>query len=69
MRVAVLEKDSVSTGDIDFSSLDMAAKTEYFDKIDAGTLERIFAEFDGIVVNKTKIDGRLLKKSVKLNLI
>ncbi len=69
MRVAVLEKDSVSTGDIDFSSLDMAAKTEYFDKTDAGTLERIFAEFDGIVVNKTKIDGRLLKKSGKLKYI
>ena len=69
MKVAVLERDSVTADDIDFSVLESVAKIDYFSVNDRQTLEMIFRDYDGIVINKTQIDSELIGKSGKLRYI
>lgn len=69
MKIAVLERDSVTIGDIDFTHLESVADISYFGKVDKNDVVRVVSEYDGIIVNKTVIDENVIKECPKLRYI
>lgn len=69
MKIAVLEKSSVTNGDIDFSFLDSVAEITYYDQIDSSEIIKTISDFDGIIINKTIIDKNVIDSSHKLRYI
>ena len=65
MKIAVLEKSSVTNGDIDFSFLDSVAEITYYDQIDSSEIIKTISDFDGIIINKTIIDKNVIDLSHK----
>lgn len=69
MRIAVLERDSVTNGDIDFSLLEKAAEIEYYGRIDKENVIDTVKAYDGIIVNKTVIDRNVIDACPRLRYI
>ena len=66
MRIAILERDSVTNGDIDFSMLEGAAHIDYYGRIDKDKVIETVKDYDGIIVNKTVIDKAVIDACPKL---
>ena len=69
MKIAVLEKSSVTNGDIDFSILNSVADVTYYDHVDSNEVVKTISDFDGIIINKTVIDKNVIDLSYKLRYI
>lgn len=69
MKVAVLEKDSVTNGDVDFSALENAAEIDYYGRVDKEKVIETVKNYDGIIVNKTVIDKTVINACPKLKYI
>jgi len=69
MKIAVLERDSVTNGDIDFSLLENAADIDYYARIDKDKVIETVKNYDGIIVNKTVIDRTVIDACPKLKYI
>ncbi len=69
MKIAVLERDSVTIGDMDFSALEAVADITYYGKVDKENVIKTIIDYDGIIVNKTVIDENVIKSCPKLRYI
>lgn len=69
MKIGVLEKKSVTNGDIDFSSLEAVCDVEYYDSISKEGVIRTVRKYDGIIVNKTVIDRNVINNCPNLRYI
>ncbi len=69
MKIAVLERDSVTIGDIDFSLLESVADITYYGKIDNNKLIKTIYDYDGIIVNKTPVNKTVINSSPNLKYI
>lgn len=69
MKIAVLERDSVTARDIDFSYLESVAEITYYGRVDKNDVIKTIFDYDGIIVNKTVIDENVIKSCPKLQYI
>ena len=70
MKLAVLEKTSVTVGDIDFSSLENAASVDYYpDKLEGQLLIDTLQGYDGVIINKTVINKNVINACPQLKYI
>ncbi len=69
MKIAVLERDSVTVGDIDFTYLESVANITYYGRVDKNDVAKAISDYDGIIVNKTVIDENVIKLYPKLRYI
>ena len=69
MKIAVLEKDSVSRGDIDFSRLESVAEIDYFGRVDKDKVIETVNGYDGIIINKTVIDRAVIDSCPSLKYV
>ena len=53
MKIVVLERDSVTKGDIDYSALNAVADVTYYGGIPEGNIATVIGDSDGVIVNKT----------------
>ena len=69
MKIAVLERDSVTIDDVDFSYLESVANVTYFGRVDKKDVINTIIDYDGIIINKTVIDENVIKSCPKLRYI
>ena len=69
MKIGVLERASVTKGDIDFSLLESVADIEYYDRVDKANVIDVCQKYDGIVINKTVIDKNVIELCPNLKYI
>ena len=69
MKLVVLERDSVTKGDIDFSSLDSVAKVTYYDGVSEDNVIKAIGDSDGVIINKTVITDEIIKSCPNLKYI
>jgi glycerate dehydrogenase len=69
MKIAVLERDSVTVGDVDFSYLESVADITYYGRIEKEKVIDVVREYDGIIVNKTVIDENVIKSCPNLRYV
>lgn len=69
MKVVVFEKDSVTKGDIDYSCLDKVANVTYYGEMPTSNVEVLIGDADGVMVNKTVIDGEIMDKCPNLKYV
>ena len=70
MKLVVLEKSSVSIGDIDYSALNACADVTYFETL--GDVEQVVSaigDADGVIVNKTQITGEVMDRCPNLKYV
>lgn len=60
MKIGVLEKASVTAGDIDLSFLESVADITYYDRVEPCDVISECQKYDGIVINKTVIDKNVI---------
>lgn len=61
MKIVVFERDSVTKGDIDYSSLDSVAQVTYYGSMPEGNVCSLIGDADGVIVNKTPITASVIK--------
>lgn len=69
MNIVVLEKDSVTEGDIDYSALDKVAKVTYHNFVPGEILASVIGDSDGVIVNKTNITSEIFQKCKNLKYV
>ena len=69
MKVVVFEKDSVTKGDIDYSCLDKVANVTYYGEMPTSNVDVLIGDADGVMVNKTVIDGEIMDKCPNLKYV
>ena len=69
MKLVVLERDSVTKGDIDFSSLDSVATVTYYDGVSDDNVVNAIGDNDGVIINKTVITDEIIKSCPNLKYI
>ena len=69
MKIVVLERSSVTKGDIDYSKLDSVADIVYYDDVDDNKVIETIGDADGVIVNKTQITKEILDKCPNLKYV
>lgn len=69
MNIVVLEKDSVTEGDIDYSALDKVASVTYYNFVPDEILASVIGDSDGVIVNKTNITSEIFQKCKNLKYV
>lgn len=68
-KVVILEKDTLSNGDVDFSKFYSLGDVAFYDTIKGDDLKRAIADAEMVLINKTKYDEELFNASKKLRYI
>lgn len=69
MKIGVLEKASVTRGDVDTSLLESVAEVTYYDRVEPCDVITECQKYDGIVINKTVIDKNVIDSCPSLKYI
>ncbi len=69
MKVVVLERDSVTKGDIDYSLLDSVAEVTYHGVVEQENVAEIIGDAEGVIVNKTLITEEIMEKCSNLKYV
>lgn len=63
MKIVILDKCTVTKGDVDLSSLERFGKVEYYDLLPKDEIKKVLADADAVVCNKAKIDREIIECS------
>ena len=69
MKIVVLERNSVTKGDIDYSKLDSVANIVYYNEVDSDKVIETIGDADGVIVNKTQITNEIMQKCPNLKYV
>ena len=69
MKIVVLEKDSVTKGDIDYSPLNTVADITYYGIIEPSDVAKTIGDAEGVIVNKTLITKEIMDSCKNLKYI
>lgn len=63
MKLIILDKCTVTNGDVDLSPLERFGEVEYYDLLPKEEIKRVLAGADAVVCNKAKIDREIIEAS------
>ena len=63
MKLVILDKCTVTKGDVDLSPLDAFGETEYYDLLTKEEIKKVLADADAVICNKAKIDREIIESS------
>ena len=63
MKLIILDKCTVTNGDIDLSPLEQFGEVEYYDLLSKEEIKRVLVGADAVVCNKAKIDREIIEAS------
>lgn len=63
MKLVILDKCTVTNGDVDLSPLEAYGKTEYYDLLTGAEIKKVLADADAVICNKAKIDREIIEAS------
>ncbi len=63
MKVVVLDRCTVTKGDVDLGALEAFGKTEYYDMLPKSDIVRVLNGADVVVCNKSVIDAEIIDKT------
>lgn len=63
MKIIILDKCTVTKGDIDLSPLERFGEVEYYDLLTKDEIKRVLVGADAVVCNKAKIDREIIEGS------
>lgn len=69
MKIAVLDKCTVTNGDVDLSAIESLGEVEYFDLVNECDMENILKDKDAVILNKAVVSGELMNKCPRLKYI
>ncbi len=69
LNIAILEKDTLTTGDMDFTPFDNLGRVTYYDSVKGDELKLAVKDADLVFINKTVYDKELFEVSEKLKFI
>ncbi|MBR6737740.1 MAG: D-2-hydroxyacid dehydrogenase [Clostridia bacterium] len=69
MKITVLEKDSVTKGDIDYSPLNATCEVTYHGIVEPENVSATIGDSDGVIVNKTLITAKVMDECKNLKYI
>lgn len=69
MKIAILDKNTVTIGDIDFSSLDALGDVKYYDTVEHSLVAECIGDADAVICNKAKITAEIMDKCENLKYI
>lgn len=69
LKIALLEKDTLTTGDMDFSPFDSLGRVTYYNSIKGEELKNAVKDADLVFINKTLYDKELFEVSKRLKFI
>mgnify|MGYP004665309663 CR=1 FL=1 len=69
MKTVILDKCTVTNGDIDFSELLGIGDTECFDLLPESDIARVLRDADAVICNKAQIDRKIIESCPKLKYI
>ena len=69
MKLTVVEKNSVSMNDIDFSELEKLAEVTYYNEVAYEDLPKVIGDADGVIVNKSVISKEVMDKCPNLKYV
>ena len=63
MKIIVLDKCTVTKGDVDLSPLEAFGEVEYYDLLPKEDIKRVLKNADAVICNKAKIDREIIEAS------
>ncbi|MBR5006840.1 MAG: D-2-hydroxyacid dehydrogenase [Clostridia bacterium] len=69
MRIVVLDRDTVTNGDLDFSALEALGEVTYFDVIPHEKIAEACENADAVIINKAEMTRDVLEKLQELKYI
>ncbi len=69
MKITVLDRDTVTNGDLDFSALEALGEVTYFDVIPHEKIAEACATADAVIINKAEMTRDVLEKLPELKYI
>ena len=63
MKIIVLDKCTVTKGDVDLSPLEAFGEVEYYDLLPKEEIKRVLKNADAVICNKAKIDREIIEAS------
>ena len=63
MKIIILDKCTVTKGDVDLSPLERFGEVEYYDLLTKEEIKRVLVGADAVVCNKAKIDREIIEAS------
>ncbi len=69
MRIVVLDRDTVTNGDLDFCALEALGEVTYFDVIPHEKIAEACANADAVIINKAEMTRDVLEKLPELKYI
>lgn len=69
MKIVVLDKCTVTKGDVDLSPIEKWGETEYYDLLPKEEIKRVLRDADAVICNKAKIDREIIESAPSLKYI
>ena len=69
MKTVVLDKCTVTKGDVDLSPLEKWGETEYYDLLSKEDIKKVLSDADAVICNKAKLDREIIESAPSLKYI
>lgn len=69
MKITILDRNTVTIGDIDFSSIDVLGDVTYYDTVEHNKVAECIGDAEAVVCNKAKITAEIIDKCPNLKYI
>ena len=69
MKIAVLDRCTVTNGDISFSPIEQVGEVRYFDLLSPGEVPAAIGEADAVIVNKARITAEVMDACPNLKFV
>ena len=69
MKLIILDKCTVTKGDVDLSPLEKWGETEYYDLLSGEEIKKVLADADAVICNKAKLDREIIESAPSLKYI
>ena len=69
MIITVLDRNTLTVGDMDFSPIEALGEVRYYDVLPAEKLPEVLADTEAVLINKAKMTRELIEKLPKLRYI
>lgn len=69
MKIVILDRNTVTLGDVDFSSIDALGEITYFDTVEHSKVAHCIGDAEAVVCNKAKITAEIIDKCPNLKYI
>jgi glycerate dehydrogenase len=63
MKTVILDKCTVTKGDVDLSPLEAFGEVEYYDLLPKEEIKKVLKDADAVVCNKAKLDREIIEGS------